>query len=130
MSEKFALVKASNNSGTRSRRIELLSGMHSSIVAAIKVEYKLINDHLGYVNDSNDSDRIVLKTLYKDKNERIYYNGVGEYGNWKTVKENSGRTYLTEDQMNQLNDYVNRFNEFVEANGREYFNTKYNSFTF
>jgi len=108
MSEKFALVKASNNSGTRSRRIELLSGTHSSIIAAIKVEYKLINDHLGYVNDSNDSDTIVLKTL----------------------KENTGRTYLTENQMNQLTDYVNRFNEFVKANGREHFNTKYNTFTF
>jgi hypothetical protein len=109
MYEKFALVSAYKSDTTRNRRIEVSDDDHMVVVVAIKVEYKLIEDNFDHVHYSSDNDKVVLKTLYRDKDKKIYYKGAGKYSNYKTKEANSDKTYLNEEQMKELRDYLSRY---------------------
>lgn len=111
--ENFALVYARKSDGTRNRRIEVSEIRYGVAIVAIKVEYNLIEDNF-HVNESVASDKIVLKTLYKDKKDQIYYKGPGKYSNYKTIETNSGKTYLDSDQLKELDDYIKRYKEYLE----------------
>ena len=109
MIEQFALVSAYKTDTTRNRRIEVSENNSMVVVVAIKVEYKLIEDDFTHIHNSSDSDKTVLKTLYRDKDKKIYYKGAGKYSNYKTKSSNTDKTYLTYEQMRDLKDYMTRY---------------------
>lgn len=117
MSELFALTTARKTDDIRDKRVEVgdvEKNWYYVVVVAIKVDYALIEDSFDHLHDSGASNNTVLKTLYKNKDGKIYYTGAGKYSSYITKKSNSDRTFLTEDQMKKLEDYIDRYKKFKE----------------
>lgn len=113
MPEQFALIDTFRVKSGGKKRLDLSDLYHNDndrkiIVVAKKVTYKLIEDDFDHFHHTTDSDKTVLKMLYIDRHDKIYYNGTGQYSNYKTKARNTGKTYLTEEELESLDDYIKR----------------------
>lgn len=117
MAELFALTTARKTDYIRDKRIELgdvEKHQYYAVIVAIKVDYILLEDSFDHLHQTTDGNKTVLKTLYKNKDGKIYYTDAGKYSNYMTKEANSGRKFLTKDQMEALEDYIERYKKFKE----------------
>lgn len=111
MKEKFALVRASVNDKNRKKRIEVSSEDFEAIVVAIKVDYISIHDNITHVHWGNESDKTVLKIIYKDRHNKLYYTGREQYGNKALLEKIDDKIYLTEKEEKDMYSFIIRYKE-------------------
>jgi len=107
--EQFALVSGYTSDSTRKRKIELAVDGFIVTNVAIKINYKLITDSFDHIHSSNAADKIVLKTIYKDKHDKLYYKGAGQYSHPTTKASSNAKNFLNGIQLDALKDYIRRY---------------------